>query len=435
MKIITLILVILITLILLYRTLIISGVRLPHNNFTDKYIKGSGYASYGGEKVSAKSLVSIGAQALAFRLLIYFVSYLTMVFIADQKADFISWWYKWDASNYIGIADGGYTEITISSGIMGDNVYQTLVFLPLYPAVTWVINLIIHNTMLAALITSTICYTAGIIFLYMAVSLKYNISIATKTVILISVFPFAFYFGGMLPESTVLLTASACMYFSFRKKWWPAGIFAMLCTLAKLQGIVIMIFMGVEWLESNKIFLLIRNKDWKSFFGKLKDIIPMCLTIIGLLIYLLINYYYTHDAFYFLKLQKYVWAHSFADCGTCISNIINTIKDPGTEFNVALAEYIPELILFFVTLYIILRCFARHGSSISVFLLSYTVMSYSADWVISGSRYLSVALPLFIMSAELINKRPVIYRFLVCAGLLLLVVFMYCHTKGINLVV
>lgn len=434
MRIITLIIVIITALILLYRTLVISGVNLFQNNFTKKYIIGSSYRKYKGEKTSASDIFSIGAQALVFRLLIYFVSYLTLIFIAGEGTDFLQWWYKWDASNYIGIIEGGYTNIVVQNGYLGD-AYQTLAFLPLYPALTWAVNLLFNNALLAALVTSVLCYIGGVIFLYMAVSLRYTKSIAEKAVILISVFPFSFYFGGMLPESIVLLTASACIYFSFKKKWWLAGIFGMLCTLAKLQGITILAFMGIEWLESNKIFLLIKEKDWKSFFKRLTDLIPMCITFLGLIIYFIINYYYTHDAFYFLKLQKYVWSHSFADCGTCIKNIIYNITGGANEFNVIMAEYIPELILFFVVMYVIIRCAGRHSGSLSIFLFAYTIISYSADWVISGSRYLSVAVPLFIMSAELVEKRPVTYRFLVCAGLALQVVFMYCHTKGINMVV
>lgn len=432
MRIITLIIVIVIALILLYRTLIISGAKLFQNDFTRKYIIGS--SKYTGEKASAGDIALIGIQALLFRFLVYFVSYLSIIFISGENVTLTEWWYKWDASNYIGIADGGYTSIVVPSGYMGD-AYQALAFLPLYPALIWVVNLLFHNAMLAALVTSTLCYVGGIIFLYMAVSLKYTRDIAEKAAILISVFPFSFYFGGMLPESTVLLTASACIYFSFKKKWWLAGIFGMLCTLAKLQGITILAFMGIEWLEGNKIFLLIRKKDWKSFFKRLTDLIPMCITFLGLVIYFIVNYYYTKDAFYFLKLQKYIWSHSFADCGTCIKNIIYNITNDSNGFNVIIAEYVPELILFFITLYVIVRCVNRHNGSLPIFLFAYTIISYSADWVISGSRYLSVAVPLFIMSAELVHKRPVVYRFLICASLLLQVLFMYSHTKGINMVV
>ncbi len=442
MRVFTLLFVILISVVLIYRVCVISGIKLPKNKFITKYIIGSARGRYGGERVSKKDIVRVGLCALLFRLSIYFVSYLALVFIYAHdisNIDFLSWWNKWDAPKYLGIIEGGYTNLPLD-GIngMGDGVYQTLVFLPLYPFLVWLLNFLINSPMLSAVIMSALCYVGGIIFLYMAAAFKYNKSIAEKAAVLISVFPFGFYFSCMLPESMVLLTASACIYFSFKKKWWIAGIFGMLCTLTKLQGITILAFMGIEWLESNEIFLLIRKKDWKAFFKNLISLIPMCFPFIGILIYLVINYYYTSDAFYFLKLQKYIWSHSFADCGICLNNILEQILKTPADIDAArniIGMYIPEFLLFFLAIYVIYRSVNKNRSSLSVFLLFYTVLSYSADWVISGARYLSIAIPLFILSAELVEKRPVLYRFLVFFGLTLQVIFMYCHLSYTGIVV
>lgn len=435
----TLTTVIIISLLLLYRTCVISGAALPKDNRISKFIIGPSYTRYGGEKVTGKDIIRVGFIALLFRLSIYFVSLFILMFIASQdmsNIDFLAWWNKWDAPKYLGIIEGGYTNMHLDNiDGMGNGVYQTLVFLPLYPFLVWLLNMIVGNAMLSALIMSTLCYVGGIIFLYMAVAEKYNKSIASKAAVLISVFPFGFYFSCMLPESMVLLTASACIYFSFKKKWWIAGIFGMLCTLTKLQGITILAFMGIEWLESNEIFLLMRKKEWKSFFKNLISLIPMCFSFIGILIYLFINYHYTSDAFYFLKLQKHIWSHSFADCGTCLKNIWAQIESGSAGIRDVLSVYIPEFVLFFLTIYVIYRCFRRNRSSLSIYLLAYTVISYSADWVISGARYLCLAIPLFILTAELSNKRPVLYSFLVYFGLTTQVVLMYCHLSYTTIVV
>lgn len=435
MNIITLIIVAVFSIIMLYRICSISGAALPNQSSLTKYITSNKQSYSSDNHVNIYDILRIAAESLAFRIFIYFISYLALILIYRDSHTFLDWWLKWDATNYIGIAEGGYKNIVVDNvAVMGDGVYQTLVFFPLYPALTWLVSFIIRNVQIAALVTSSLCYAGGCIFLYMAAALKYNKSIAEKTVILISVFPFSFFFGAMLPESTFLLVGSACIYFTFKKKWWIAGLFGMLGALSRMQGILLVVFMGIEWLESNQIFLLIRKKEWRTFFSKLIGLIPILMVVLGSFIYLLINYINTGDFMYFMKLQNNVWGHSFKDVGCGIQNIFNNLLADDVEMNLKFSVWAPQLILFFLTIYMLFRCFRRHRDSLTAFLFVYTLISYSTDFLVSGGRYLSIALPLFMFTAELCEKRPVLYRWLIMTGLLLQMVLMCCHLSGFNMV-
>ena len=214
-------------------------VRVPGLSFIT-----AGSSDYAGYVPDRNDIYDVAWQALFFRIIMHFVSYLMLRLVyMDGGQTYLQWWTKWDATNYIGIATGGYNEITVNDVyVLGNDVPQTLVFFPLYPFLIYLLTFVLRNVYLSALVVSTVCFVIGCVFLYMAVAEKYGDSIARKTVILISVFPFSFFFGGMLPESTFLLFTAMCMYFSIKRKWLPAGLAGMLCGLTRLQGIIIMGF-------------------------------------------------------------------------------------------------------------------------------------------------------------------------------------------------
>lgn len=126
-----------------------------------------------------------------------------------------------------------------------------------------------------------------------------------------------------------------------------------------MQGILLVVFMGIEWLESNQIFLLIRKKEWRTFFSKLIGLIPILMVVLGSFIYLLINYINTGDFMYFMKLQNNVWGHSFKDVGCGIQNIFNNLLADDVEMNLKFSVWAPQLILFFLTIYMLFRCFRQ----------------------------------------------------------------------------
>ena len=407
-------------------------VRVPGLSFIT-----AGSSDYAGYVPDRNDIYDVAWQALFFRIVMHFVSYLMLRLVyMDGGQTYLQWWTKWDATNYIGIATGGYNEITVNDVyVLGNDVPQTLVFFPLYPFLIYLLTFVLRNVYLSALVVSTVCFVIGCVFLYMAVAEKYGDSIARKTVILISVFPFSFFFGGMLPESTFLLFTAMCMYFSIKRKWLPAGLAGMLCGLTRLQGIIIMGFIGLEWMEAEDIVGKIKHKEWKNMLSSFKPLPLILLPVFGPIIYMVINYVYTGDCLYFMKLQQYVWGHSFADVFHSVHNITaSLIADYSDDRRLILSVWFPQLFLFFATLLVILFTFKRHSNSMNIYLFVYLVISYGADHMVSGGRYMSTAVPLFIMLAEICERRKNVFKWLVVIGLGLFIIFMGCHTNGFNMV-
>ena len=432
MYVITIITVSVISCILLYRVLCLSGCKLPGSE------KESGLFSantpvYTGYSYTAKDLLCVAGESLAFRLVLYLVSFLLLKLTYQMDQSFLEWWLKWDATNYTSIAAEGYKGIVLHDIPNIGDAYQTLVFFPLYPLLMRIVNLILNNINLSALVTSTLCYVGGCIFIFMAVAMRYGKSIARKTVVLLSVFTFGFFSGAMMPESTFLLVGGACIYFTNKKNWWFAGVFGFLASLSRLQGVLLLSYIGIEWLEEYKIFLLIRTKQIKELTQKLVYLIPMCFVPLGSFVYLLINYLNTGDWFYFMKLQQNVWGHSFVNVGKAMQ-IIADVIGTSSEKNVIISVYVPHIIMFFGVMYLIVYCLRRHKDSLAVFLIIYTVISFSTDFLVSGGRYLSIAIPLFVLLGELSEEHPILYRFLIGLFLTTQVVFMGCYLSGQHMV-
>lgn len=391
---------------------------------------------YKGEKTCGKDILAIGGEALFLRILMYLVCFLLLrlVYMIEDQT-FLEWWTKWDATNYIGIAEGGYSEIKIDDVVnMGNDIMQTLVFLPLYPVLVAGINFIVGDVYVSALVTSTICFVTGAIFMYMAVAKIYGKSIAEKAVTLLSVFPFAFYYGGMLPESTFFMVTAICIYFTIERKWLLAGIAGAFCGIARLQGVLVIAFMGIEWLQEYNVIDNMFKKEWKSFVASLKKLPFVFMPFLGTIGYLIVNYAYTKDAFYFMKLQHNIWGHGFADIYHAMVNLVNNLLSNETDIKIVFAVWIPQIVIFFGVLVLIFCSFKHHRDSISIYLLIYLIISYSTDFLISGGRYMSAAIPLFIILGEMCEKKPLVYKWLVITGVSLMIILMGCHCSGYNMV-
>ena len=99
----------------------------------------------------------MGIEVISFRVIMYMISFLILRLIFDSDQTFLEWWCKWDATNYLAMARGGYKEIVIDGvSNMGDGVLQTLVFFPLYSWLMRLLNIIVNNMELTALLTSTL---------------------------------------------------------------------------------------------------------------------------------------------------------------------------------------------------------------------------------------------------------------------------------------
>ena len=228
-------------------------------------------------------------------------------------ANFIGGWNRWDAPHYINIANLGY------SGAIEDGKHLFLVFFPLFPYLMRALGSIIGNTGLAGMIISTLTYAGGCVYLYRIGAKHAGKEGGRNLALLITVFPFSFFFGGIMTEGLFLLVSAATLYYVDEHKWWPAIFFGILATMTRMQGVLLGIPALVEAFVVYRPDKALRERVYDRLFRFAGRCASFSLMLLGAFYYLWVNYRTEGDPFRFMYYQKSHW-------GQGLGSPIDTIK-------------------------------------------------------------------------------------------------------------
>ena len=104
--------------------------------------------------------------------------------------------------------------------------------------------------MAAGLMVSFLCYSAGCVYLYRLAAWELGKGAARRTVLFLSLFPYAFFFGGVMTEGLFLLTTAAALWHIRRHRWWRAGMWGVLAAMTRMHGLLLIGAAGAELVES-----------------------------------------------------------------------------------------------------------------------------------------------------------------------------------------
>ena len=76
--------------------------------------------------------------------------------------------------------------------------------------------------------------------------------------------------------------------------------------------------------------------------------------------------------------------------------------------------FIPQILFFILAIVLCYYAFNKMDNMLVCYLLAFTVVSYSLDWLISGSRYMLTALPMWIILALICEKHEWIKKVIFC---------------------
>lgn len=379
--------------------------------------------TYKGEKASRKDIIYIFVFAIILRIAVYIASVVYLYIFSDETtfsfADFLSAWNKWDAPHYINLAEKGY------GGYVENGEHLFLVFFPLYPWLLKVMHLVIRNWETAGLVLSCLAYAAGACFFYILISEEYGKRIAWKSLVLISVYPFSFFFGGIMTESLFLCTMMAGFCFVKRHNWLAAGLTGILCSLCRVQGVLLFGVAGVEFFVYYKPFEMFKQGKGKEFV-KLLFTKGICLFLIpvGNLVYFYINYKVEGNPFQFSVYQEEHWYHSTTYFTNALEEIWVYAFGESTQNTMLASVWIPELVIFAAAVILLFYGLRRHPLKYTAFLLVYTIINYSVTFLISGGRYMSCAFPLFIILGEILDRHPKVYNVVAAVSSIFLAFYM-----------
>lgn len=388
---------------------------------------------YSGEEVVRRDYINVAGVALGIRLIMSLVAAFIMIFFINNGNEpfsmdaYLNGWIRWDARHYLGLAQDGYM------GYVEDGRPIFLVFFPLYPFLIRLVHYIIPDIRVAALIVSTCSFIIGCIYVFALTASLYNKEIAYKTVFFLAIFPFSFYFGGIMTESTFFMCIAAGLYYVHKRDWLGMAVAGMFATLARMQGIMLLIPIIIVWWEQSQPIKQIREKLWLKMlrnFGK------VCMTLMGIGIggisYLMLNWKVAGNPLMFLTYEKEHWSQQSQYFGKTIGKMWDWATGNLDVMNDELkfAIWWPSLIIFCLALILLLYGMNKHNESYILFLATCTIMNYSLSWLLSASRYMSVSIPMFMILGELAYSHKRLEKWITMISLVFLTLYFTGYLMG-----
>ena len=382
-----------------------------------------------GQEVTRREMIKVFVYALVFRIALYLAgAAIAMIFSDDVKYsfnDFLASWNRWDSQHYIDIAENGY------AGCIENGQHLFLVFFPLCPWLLKIVHFVIRDWQIAFLTLSTLSYCVGAVFFYLAVSQEYGKRIAEKALVLVSVWPFAFFFGGMMTESLFFMTLSIGFYFIKRHNWFAAGLTGLFCSLCRVQGILLLGVAGVEFLETYSPIRMWKEKRRGQFFKQVfTNGIYLLLIPVGNLIYFYLNYKVEGNPFIFKKYQVEHWYHEVTTFNKGFGDVWKYFTDAGTTNSMKISVWLPEVLIVVIVIVVLFYALRMHPLKYTAYLWVYTIVCYGVTFLISGGRYMLCALPVFIIAGEFFEKHERLYRLAVILSTVFMAIYMTGYFNG-----
>ncbi|SFR80037.1 ArnT family glycosyltransferase [Anaeromicropila populeti] len=376
-------------------------------------------------EVKWPTVAKVFSFALLWRIFLFFISVIAIrLFYSDSSLSLnfskvIEHWRRWDAGHYLGIAEFGY------SGYLENGEPLFLVFFPLYSYLVKLLHLIIPDFEVSALVVSFISYAIGCCYFYRLVCYDYGEKIAKRAVIYLSIFPFSFFFGGMMTESVFFMTCAAALYYIRRHQWGRMAVCAALCCLSRMAGLLVVMAAGIEMCIYYKPVAFIWRKEWKQLAVFFVDKVTfLFLAVSGTAGYLFINKQVTGNPFAFVKYQREHWFQGSTYMKNTLGLIMQSSFAKDVDHLSRVAIFLPEFIIFVFAVGCILYGLKKHYIVYVTFLLMYVMLNYSLSFLISGGRYMSCAIPMFVIMAEFSNKHQWADRLITVVSTLLLGIYL-----------
>lgn len=354
--------------------------------------------------IKRRTELRVIAGAVGVRLVVYLFSVCILVMMGQYAqpltfSDFLEAWTRWDSPHYIDVARYGY------SGAIEDGKHLFLVFYPLLPWLLKLLHVFIGDYRLCGVVLSTVLFAVGSLYFYKLTEREFGEKAAENATIMLAVFPFSFFFGAVLTEGLFLAISASFLYYLREYKWPLVAIIGFLACLTKVQGVLLAPAVAAEILYAEHFLEKLKARDWNAILKKI--ILPglLCTTmLLGLGVYLYINWRVEGDPFRFMYYQRTHWYNGFLPMWETMAYVAkNAFANCHTS--VGMSIWIPEFVLFFVwIMWIVCGIRRKLRPTYLLYLTALFLVTYSSSWLISGGRYTLCALPGFMLTGEWLGR-------------------------------
>ncbi len=324
---------------------------------------------------------------------------LTRVFLLDIFS-------HWDARFYLSIIKSGYSAQTDFA-----NQYSNVAFLPLYPylvkSVGWSgIHLPDSAYLAIGLLLSNLCFLAAMVLLYRLATRHLGLSetAARRGLALLFIYPASFFFSCFYTESLFLLLSLVGFTAAFERRWWQAGVAGALMALTRVQGLIAVAALGWIYMEA---------RGWK--LSRIRpDSLWFALAPAALLAHL--TYLYTLTGRFLAPWEAQVaWERNKYGL---LHGLWLQISSPSLD----VFKIDGLLMLFFLACGVYLL-WKTPFKSFGIYAILMCLLPVLTGMLISGTRYVAVVFPVFLLLGEKLDRRDGPYHLLLAAWFALQILY------------
>ncbi len=309
---------------------------------------------------------------------------------------FVEGWSRWDAIHYQSIAARGYTFV-------GDR-FPTIAFFPLYPMLTRLLGTLIGSIPVASLLISNGAFLAALMLLNRLLRPDFGAEVAERTVLLLMLFPTAFFFGAAYSEALALLLLVVCLWAVQAKCWWLAGILGALLTLTRIPGIFMTPLIALAYLRD-------AGWQWRKIRLPILAILLPPLALLGFMAY----QWQTFDTPIAFMLAQRAWKNELSPPwvipATSVAEIMSVFDREMKVWELSIWAS------FIVLVGLGLRRFPFPYGLVALFLL---LPVYFSSFPGSIARQVLIAFPAFVVLAQIKSRTA---RSILASAMLVLLIF------------
>ena len=317
-------------------------------------------------------------------------SYVTDL-LKSKLPQFIYSWTNFDGMFMLRISQKGYQEFEQA-------------FFPLYPLIIRFIYQLTHlDRIIIGLLISNLAFIAGLHLLTKYFNKQKNIH---WLILFILAFPTSYYFGALYTESLFFLLVIASLFFLKKDNWLLVFIFSFLASLTRLQGILLLIPLGIKLIPG------LKNTINKS--RDLNKLLTLLGPILGIGCYMIFLGYRFGQPLMFLTSHR-VFGQSrvnrFIPLPQVYYRYLKIIITANHDFAYyrAIFEVVSFTIVAAVLFYLLYQLYKKgkilsSQSGLVLFSIAYLLMPTVSGTFLSMPRMVIIALPFFLFLADIKNR-------------------------------
>ncbi len=345
----------------------------------------------------------------------YSVRAFTMPFERKKFAEIFA---AWDSGWYFDIASRGY--------YFNADGQSSLAFFPLYPmlmrAVAWPFGGTDKAIWVAGIVVSCAAFALALLAVHRFTQHVFgDREVARRAVLYMAIFPFSLFFTRVYAESVFLLTSVLAVSRAYDGRWWQAGMWGALATLARPNGILIALPLALLALGGRPAA--------RVLVSRFTALLPIPVALAGFCAYV---YTLSGDPLAWLSAQAH-WGYSLGHPPwEQLLKMVGRFVKYGFYDYFFVSKMAPFRVFHGVAALIFLALtpaiFKRLGVAMGAYVLASLLLPLSGNALEGVGRYSAVLFPVFMLVGSL--KSPRLHEAILIVASLFLALFVCLFGTG-----